>query len=91
MASDGDNLSCYGGIVTVIKHGIVILTEKAVRVEGWQVERELTDPPLEEASTEQLLLEIAIPFAQKKLNEAILQNLRRISKEKAQQNPTVAN
>lgn len=75
----------------VIKHGIVILTEKAVRVEGWRVERELTDPPLEEASTEQLLLEIAIPFAQKKLNEAILQNLRRISKEKAQQNPTVAN
>ncbi len=73
----------------VIKHGIVILTEKAVRVEGWQVERELTDPPLEEASTEQLLLEIAIPFAQKKLNEAILQNLRRISKEKkAAQNLT---
>ena len=73
----------------VIKHGIVILTEKAVRVEGWRVERELTDPPLEEASTEQLLLEIAIPFAQKKLNEAILQNLQRISKEKkTAQNPT---
>ena len=73
----------------IIKHGKVILTEGPVLVEGWEVERELTDPPIEEASHEQMLLEVVIPWAQRKLNSAILQNLRRISKEKkAAQNPT---
>ena len=65
-------------IVTV---GAVILTENKIAVEGWRVTREDTDPPLSEATNEQLLLEVAIPWAQKKLNDAILQNLRRISKE----------
>lgn len=76
----------------IVKHGIVILTEGPVRVEGWLVERELTDPPLIEATNEQLVLEVAIPWAQKKLNAAILQNLQRISQEKkAEQNPTSLN
>jgi hypothetical protein len=65
----------------IIKHGVVILTEAKVQVEGWSVQREDTDPPESEATNEQLLLEVAIPWAQKKLNDAILQNLRRISKE----------
>ncbi len=72
----------------IVKHGVVILTETGVRVEGWQVEREITDPPIEEATNEQLLLEVAVPWAQKKLNEAIYQNLKRISQEKKSQNPT---
>jgi hypothetical protein len=76
----------------IVKHGTVTLTDGPVRVEGWLVERELTDPPLSEATNEQLVLEVAIPWAQKKLNAAILQNLNRISKERTQQqagqNPT---
>ena len=72
----------------VTKFGVVILTETGVRVEGWQVEREITDPPIEEATHEQMLLEVAVPWAQKKLNEAIYQNLKRISQEKKAQNPT---
>ncbi len=72
----------------VTKFGVVILTETGVRVEGWQVEREITDPPPEEATNEQMLLEVAVPWAQKKLNEAIYQNLKRISQEKKSQNPT---
>jgi len=76
----------------IIKHGVVILTESQVRVEGWQVEREITDPSLDEATHEQMLLEVAIPWAQKKLNGAILQNLQRISQEKkAAINPTMLN
>lgn len=71
------------------KHGVVVLTEQAVRVEGWNVQREDSDPPESEATTEQLLLEVAIPWAQHKLNEAIGQNLQRISKSrKAAKNPT---
>jgi hypothetical protein len=75
----------------IVKHGAVTFTEGPVRVEGWVVERELTDPPLSEATNEQLVLEVAIPWAQKKLNEAIMTNLRRISKEKKAQNPTMLN
>jgi hypothetical protein len=71
----------------VVKYGVVILTEAKVQVEGWLVEKEESDPA--EATTEQMLLEVAIPWAQKKLNAAILQNLQRISKEiKSAQNPT---
>jgi len=73
----------------ITKYGSVILTPHTVLVEGWQVERELSDPPESEATNEQMLLEVAIPWAQQKLNEAIFQNLQRISKEKkAAQNPT---
>jgi hypothetical protein len=71
------------------QYGVVILTPRDIKVEGWLVERELTDPPESEATTEQLLLEVVIPWAQKKLNAAILQNLQRISKEiKEAKNPT---
>jgi hypothetical protein len=60
------------------KHGAFIMTENAVRVEGWLVEREVTDPA--DATTEQLLLEVAIPWAQKKLNETIANELRKVAK-----------
>ena len=73
----------------ITRYGHVILTPETVRVEGWLVERESTDPPESEATNEQMLLEVAIPWAQKRLNDAVMQNLRRISKEKkAAQNPT---
>ena len=73
----------------IVKYGTVTVTEGPIKVEGWLVEREPTDPPESEATNEQMLLEVAIPWAQKRLNEAIMQNLRRISKEiKAAQNPT---
>jgi hypothetical protein len=61
------------------RYGVVILTEAKVQVEGWLVEKEASDPA--EATTEQMLLEVAIPWAQKKLNDAIGQNLQRISRE----------
>jgi hypothetical protein len=60
------------------QYGAVIFIENAVRVEGWLVEREESDPV--DATTEQLLLEVAIPWAQAKLNNAIMGELRKISK-----------
>ena len=62
----------------IIKYGIVILTEKRIQVEGWQVEREASDP--EDATSEELLLEVTIPWAQHKLNDAIAGELRKVSK-----------
>ena len=62
----------------VNQYGVVILTEQAVRVEGWTVEREPSDPA--DATTEQLILEFAIPWAQHKLNEAIMGELQKVSK-----------
>ena len=71
----------------VNQYGVVILTPTRVRVEGWTVEREPSDPA--DATTEQLILEFAIPWAQHKLNQAIGQNLQRISKSrKTAKNPT---
>jgi hypothetical protein len=64
----------------IAKHGVVILTDHGVKVEGWLVTPEPDDP--KDATQEQMLLEVVIPWAQKKLNEAILQNLKRISAEK---------
>jgi hypothetical protein len=62
----------------VLKYGVVIVTESEVKIEGWQVEREASDPA--DATSEQLLIEIAVPHAQKKLNEAILAGLRQVQK-----------
>ena len=59
-------------------YGKVIIGEGPIQFEGWNVEQELTDPP--EATPEQMLLEVAIPWAQKKMNDAIAQELLRISK-----------
>jgi hypothetical protein len=72
-------------IVTV---GAVILTENKIAVEGWLVERDETDPPLSEATNEQLLLEVAIPWAQKRMNAAIGMELKRVgaSRKAATQN-----
>lgn len=64
----------------ILKHGVVILTEGPVRVEGWNIQRESTDPPESEATNEQLLLEVAIPWAQQRLNAAIGANLQRVAK-----------
>lgn len=65
----------------IIQYGVVILSQNDIKVEGWNVQRELSDPPESEASHEQILLETVIPWAQKKMNAAILQNLQRISKD----------
>jgi len=70
------------------RYGTVIIAPGPILVEGWLVEREPTDPPESEATNEQMLLEVVIPWAQRKLNDAILQNLKRISQEKKAQNPT---
>jgi hypothetical protein len=73
----------------IVNHGVVIISKQDIRVEGWLVTRESTDPPESEATHEQLVLETVIPWAQKKMNAAILQNLQRISKDiKAAKNPT---
>jgi hypothetical protein len=44
-----------------------------VRVEGWNVEREPSDPV--DATSEQLLLAHAIKWAQAKLNKALLNEI----------------
>ena len=67
----------------VTKYGTVTLTEGPVKIEGWEVQPELNDPT--DATPEQMLLEVVIPWAQKKLNAAILANLQRVSKEKKAQ------
>lgn len=61
----------------IAKYGIVILSEQRVQVEGWLVTKEDSDPV--EATTEQMLLEVAIPWAQKKLNDAIMQELQKVA------------
>jgi hypothetical protein len=61
----------------VIQYGSVILTPGPVKVEDWIVEREASDPA--DATEEQLLLEVAIPWAQRKLNAAIMGELRKVS------------
>lgn len=60
------------------QYGTVTLTRGEVQVSGWLVERESTDPA--DATAEELLLETAITWAQGKMNDAIMGNLRRISK-----------
>lgn len=53
------------------KHGEVIIPSSgAIRVEGFNIEREPDDPA--GATDEQLLLAYAVHMAQKKLNAAIL-------------------
>jgi hypothetical protein len=61
----------------VIQYGRVVLTPGPVKVEDWVVEREDSDPA--DATEEQLLLEVAIPWAQRKLNSAIMGELRKVS------------
>ena len=72
----------------ITKYGVVVLTQtQGIKIEDWHVEREDSDPS--DASDEQMLLETVIPWAQRKLNDAILQNLKRIAREKkAEQNLT---
>ena len=53
----------------VTKYGVVVLTEGPVRVEGWLIEREPSDPT--EATNEELLLEVAINWAQKRFEAAL--------------------
>lgn len=75
----------------ITKYGVVIITHGGIKIEDWLVESEPSDPP--EATKEQMLLEVTIPWAQKKLNAAILANLQRISREKKAtqvENPTTA-
>jgi hypothetical protein len=70
----------------ITRYGSLIFTEKTIQLDGWAVLPELDDP--KDATPEQMLLETVIPFAQKKMNEAIMANLKRISKEKKAANPT---
>ena len=64
----------------IIKYGVVILTESGPKVEGWQVQRELSDP--DEATTEELLLEYAIDWARKKFNDAVNSAVMKVYREK---------
>jgi hypothetical protein len=60
----------------VITHGVVILSATGpIRVEGWNVEREPDDPA--DATTEQLLLGVAVHWAREKMNTAVEANLRK--------------
>ena len=58
----------------IIQYGAVIITKKDISVEGWLLEPEESDPV--DATPEQMVLEVVIPWAQKRMNEAIMKNLR---------------
>lgn len=62
----------------ITQHGAVIISEEGIQVQGWQVEPEPTGSP--EATHEQMLLETVIPWAQNRMNTAILAELNRIRK-----------
>ena len=64
----------------IIKHGTVTLTDGPVQVDGWLIEREPTD--LADASNEELLLEVVIPWAKNRLAAAIYEGLKDASKRK---------
>ena len=49
----------------IARYGAVIITKLQIRIEGWLVEREATDP--QDATTEQLLLGVATEWALKQL------------------------
>jgi hypothetical protein len=51
------------------KFGVVILTNGPVRVEDWLVEREPSDPI--DATNEQLLLDFAITWAERRFDAAL--------------------
>lgn len=53
----------------IIQYGTVILTEGPVKVEGWTIEREPSDPM--NATEEQLLLDFAITWAKARLAAAV--------------------
>jgi hypothetical protein len=72
--------------VKIIEYGTVILTRKDIRVEGWLMEPEASDPAY--ATSEQVLLEVVIPWAQKRMNEAIMKNLIHNQAVAKAQNPT---
>lgn len=55
----------------VIQHGVVILSEGPVQVNGWNIQREASDPA--DATGEQLVLMAAIPWAQARLAQALRQ------------------
>jgi hypothetical protein len=65
------------------KYGIVILTEGPVRIEGWQVESEPSDPP--DAKPEQLLTALAIDWAKARLTAATNQAIQDAVKERHRQ------
>lgn len=64
----------------IAKYGKVIIDEGPIKFEGWLMTPEPTDSP--DATPEQMLLEVVIPWAQKKMNAAILSELQRVSKQK---------
>lgn len=53
----------------IIRHGVVIFTQGDIKIEGWNIEREPSDPA--DATDEQLLLAYAIHFAQEKFKSAM--------------------
>lgn len=53
----------------VVRYGHVIITPKEIRVEGWLMAKEESDPP--EATAEQLVTAFAAEWALKKLAGAV--------------------
>jgi hypothetical protein len=69
----------------ITKYGTVIISEGPIRVDGWLVERELSDPST--ATTEQLLLDFAITWAKNKFQAALNREVLNVMRAR-QQNPT---
>lgn len=68
--------------------GTVTFTETTIKVEDWILIPEASDP--QDATPEELLLEVAIPWAQKKLRDAMTEALQEVSRKRkaALSNPT---
>lgn len=53
----------------IITHGVVIISDEKISVEGWNVQREPSDPP--QAKTEELLLAVVVEWALAKLQTEV--------------------
>jgi hypothetical protein len=65
------------------KHGVVIVTEGVVRVEGWTCEPEPGDPT--DITPDQLLLQTAVKWALQKLTDAVNESARDALRRRANQ------
>ena len=49
----------------IVRHGVVIITDKRITVEGWLMQPEASDP--KDATPEQMTLKVAVEWAMAKL------------------------
>lgn len=71
----------------IVKYGtITILQDQGPKIEGWQVERELTDPV--DAKDEELLLDVVMTWAREKFRAACNSAVMDVARRRQEANPT---